>query len=188
VFSRFGGAIAEAFSSLFIYGVDLLSQTRLSICLVRTIRIVSTTDDRRVIVSVSPVRNRSGWNNGAALWAQVDCEDRQEAKGKPEGLSSSCVPHEQTEGDPVQILLAGSAEAEAHMAQGSILERIRLLIPRELDAHYHAICRAFEEDDLTDPSLSISQWELTRAISEFTEYPPNEASIATLEKRLNPKY
>jgi hypothetical protein len=77
---------------------------------------------------------------------------------------------------------------EAQMAQGSILERIRLLIPRELDAHYQAICRAFEESDLTDPPLSISQWELTRAISDFTKYPPNEASIATLEKRLNPKY
>jgi hypothetical protein len=45
------------------------------------------------------------------------------------------------------------------MAQKSILERIRLLIPRELDGHYKAISRAFEEGDLTDPPLSISQWE-----------------------------
>jgi hypothetical protein len=74
------------------------------------------------------------------------------------------------------------------MAHGSILERIRLLIPPELDGHYQAICRAFQEGDLTDPTLSISQWELNRAISDFTKYPPNEASIATLEKRLNPKY
>jgi hypothetical protein len=74
------------------------------------------------------------------------------------------------------------------MPQKSTLERIRLLIPRELDGHYQAICRAFEEGDLTNPTLSVSQWELTRAISEFTKYPPNEASIATLEKRLNPKY
>jgi hypothetical protein len=74
------------------------------------------------------------------------------------------------------------------MAQKSILERIRLLIPFELDGHYRAICRAFEEGDLTDPALSISQWQLTRAISEFCKCPPNEASIATLEKRLNPKY
>jgi hypothetical protein len=74
------------------------------------------------------------------------------------------------------------------MAQKSILERIRLLLPREFDGHHKAICRAFEEGDLTDPPLSISQWELTRAISDFTKYPPNEASIATLEKRLNPKY
>jgi hypothetical protein len=74
------------------------------------------------------------------------------------------------------------------MARGSILERIRLLIPHNFEGHYKAIRRAFDEGDLTDPPLSISQWELTRAISEFTKYPPNEASIATLEKRLNPKY
>jgi hypothetical protein len=74
------------------------------------------------------------------------------------------------------------------MAQKPILEQIRLLIPPALDGHYQAICRAFEEGDLTNPALSISQWELTRAISDFTKYPPNEASVATLEKRLNPKY
>jgi hypothetical protein len=28
--------------------------------------------------------------------------------------------------------------------------------------------------------------QLARAISEFTSFPPNEASIETLEKRLNP--
>jgi hypothetical protein len=32
------------------------------------------------------VKPTNGGNNGAALWAQVDCEDRQKAKGKPEGL------------------------------------------------------------------------------------------------------
>ena len=74
------------------------------------------------------------------------------------------------------------------MARSSILERIQLLIPHNLDGHYQAICRAFEKGDLTNAPLSISQWELMRAISEFTKYPPNEASIATLEKRLNPKY
>jgi hypothetical protein len=30
--------------------------------------------------------------------------------------------------------------------------------------------------------------QLARAISEFTSFPPNEASIATLERRLNPQY
>jgi hypothetical protein len=30
--------------------------------------------------------------------------------------------------------------------------------------------------------------QLARAISEFTRFPPNEAWIETLEKRLNPKY
>jgi hypothetical protein len=43
------------------------------------------------------------------------------------------------------------------MSQKSTLERIRLLIPRELDGHYQAICRAFDEGDLTNPTLSISQ-------------------------------
>jgi hypothetical protein len=37
-------------------------------------------------------------------------------------------------------------------------------------------------------SLSISDMQLARTISEFTSIPPNEASIATLEKRLNPQY
>jgi hypothetical protein len=41
---------------------------------------------------------------------------------------------------------------------------------------------------LTAPSLSISDMQLARAISEFTSYPPNEASIETLERRLNPQY
>jgi hypothetical protein len=68
------------------------------------------------------------------------------------------------------------------------LKRIRLLIPAKLDGHYDAVCRAFEEGDLTAPSLSISDMQLARAISEFTGFPPNEASIATLEKRLNPQY
>jgi hypothetical protein len=54
----------------------------------------------------------------------------------------------------------------AHMAYTAILQRIRLLIPAE----------------------PISNMTLARAISEFTNCPPNEASIATLEKRLNPQY
>jgi hypothetical protein len=70
----------------------------------------------------------------------------------------------------------------------TILKRIRLLIPAEFDAHYEAVRRGFEEGDLTAPSLAISDMELARAISEFTGYPPNEASIATLERRLNPQY
>jgi hypothetical protein len=74
------------------------------------------------------------------------------------------------------------------MAYTAILKRIRLLIPGELDEHYERICRGFEEGDLTAPSLAISDMQLARAISEFTGYPPNEASIATLERRLNPQY
>jgi hypothetical protein len=74
------------------------------------------------------------------------------------------------------------------MAYTAILQRIRLLIPAELDGHCTAILRGFEEGDLTVPSLRISEMQLARAISEFTGYPPNEASIATLERRLNPKY
>jgi hypothetical protein len=67
------------------------------------------------------------------------------------------------------------------MAYTAILQRIRLLIPAEFDGHYNAIRRAFEEGDLTAPSLSISDMTLARAISEFTSYPPTEASIGTLE-------
>jgi hypothetical protein len=78
------------------------------------------------------------------------------------------------------------ARPEAHMAYTAILKRIRLLIPAELDGHYKSICR--EEGDLTAPSLAISDMQLARAISEFIGYPPNEASIATLERRLNPQY
>ena len=74
------------------------------------------------------------------------------------------------------------------MAYTVILQRIRLLVPSELDGHYKAILRAFEEGNLTAPSLSISDMMVARAISEFTSYPPNEASIETLERRLNPKY
>lgn len=74
------------------------------------------------------------------------------------------------------------------MAYTAILNRIRLLIPAKLDGHHEAVCRAFEEGDLTAPHLSISDMQLARAISEFTSFPPNEASIATLEKRLNPQY
>jgi hypothetical protein len=67
-------------------------------------------------------------------------------------------------------------------AYTAILKRIRLLIPAELDGHYEAIRRGFEEADLTAPSLAISDMQLVRAISEFTGYPPNEASIATLQR------
>jgi hypothetical protein len=74
------------------------------------------------------------------------------------------------------------------MAYTAILNRIRLLIPAKLDGHYEVVCRAFEEGDLTAPHLSMSEIQLARAISEFTSFPPNEASIATLEKRLNPQY
>jgi hypothetical protein len=76
----------------------------------------------------------------------------------------------------------------AQMAHTAILQRIRLLIPLELNGHYKAVRSAFEEGDLTAPSLSISDMTLARAISEFTSCPPNEASIATLERRLNPQY
>ena len=76
----------------------------------------------------------------------------------------------------------------AHMAYTAILQRIRLLIPAELDGHYEAVRRGFEDGDLTAPSLSISDMQLACAISEFAGYPPNEASIATLERRLNPQY
>jgi hypothetical protein len=74
------------------------------------------------------------------------------------------------------------------MTSTAILKRIRLLIPAKLDGHYDAVYRAFEEGDLTAPHLSISEIQLARAISEFTSFPPNEASIATLERRLNPQY
>jgi len=74
------------------------------------------------------------------------------------------------------------------MAYTAILKRIRLLIPVKLDGHYEAVRRAFEEGDLTAPRLSMSEIQLARAISEFTSFPPNEASIATLERRLNPQY
>jgi hypothetical protein len=74
------------------------------------------------------------------------------------------------------------------MAYTAILNRIRLLIPAELDGHYKSIRHSFEAGDLTAPSLSVSEMQLARAISEFTSFPPNEASIETLEKRPNPKY
>jgi hypothetical protein len=74
------------------------------------------------------------------------------------------------------------------MAYTAILKQIRLLIPAELDRHYESIHRGFEEGTLTAPRLSISQMQLARAISEFTSFPPNEASLETLERRLNPKH
>jgi hypothetical protein len=74
------------------------------------------------------------------------------------------------------------------MAYAAILRRIRLLIPADRDGHYNAVRRGFEEGDLTAPSLSISDIELARALSEFMMFPPNEASIETLERRLNPQH
>ena len=38
------------------------------------------------------------------------------------------------------------------MTSAAILKRIRLLIPAKLDGHYKAVCRAFEEGDLTAPA------------------------------------
>jgi hypothetical protein len=64
------------------------------------------------------------------------------------------------------------------MAHPAILKRIRLLIPAKLDGHYEAVCRAFEEEDLTAPHLSISDIQLARAISEFTGACPRDWSIA----------
>jgi hypothetical protein len=77
---------------------------------------------------------------------------------------------------------------ERYLTYTAILNRIRLLIPAKLNGHYDAVCRAFEAGDLAAPRLSISDMQLARAISEFAGFPPNEASIATLEKRLNPQY
>jgi hypothetical protein len=74
------------------------------------------------------------------------------------------------------------------MAYTAILRRIRLLIPADRDGHYNAVRRGFEEGDLTVPGLSIPDLELARAISEFMMFPPNEASIRTLERRLNPQH
>jgi hypothetical protein len=48
------------------------------------------------------------------------------------------------------------------MACTAILNRIRLLIPAKLDGHYEAVCRAFEEGELTAPRLSISDMQLAR--------------------------
>jgi hypothetical protein len=69
-----------------------------------------------------------------------------------------------------------------------ILRRIRSLVAAANEGHYDAIRSAFQEGDLTAPGLAISDMQLARAISEFTAFPPNEASIETLERRLNPKY
>jgi len=71
------------------------------------------------------------------------------------------------------------------MTSTAILERIRLLLPAELDGHYKAVCCAFEERKLTAPILSISDIQLARAISQFTSVPPNEGSIATLQRHLH---
>jgi hypothetical protein len=74
------------------------------------------------------------------------------------------------------------------MPYTAILKQIRLLVPAKLDEHYESIRRGFEDGTLTAPRLSISQMQLARAISEFTSFPPNEASIETLQRRLNPKH
>jgi hypothetical protein len=59
-------------------------------------------------------------------------------------------------------------DALARYAYGLHGDFARLLIPAELDGHYNAVCRAFEEGDLTAPSLAISNVALARAIPEFT--------------------
>jgi hypothetical protein len=41
--------------------------------------------------------------------------------------------------------------------------------------------KRFDGSKLVDLAVGIDP-------GDFTKYPPNEASIATLEKRLNPKY
>jgi hypothetical protein len=86
---------------------------------------------------------------------------------------------------PIRVLFRARLAA---MAYAAILRRIRLLVPADRDGHYNAVRRGFEEGDLTAPSLSISDLELARAISEFMMFPPNEASIETLERRLNPQH
>jgi hypothetical protein len=52
-------------------------------------------------------------------------------------------------------------------AHTAILKRVRLLIPAELDGRYEAVRRGFDEGDLTAPSLSISDMQLARAISDI---------------------
>jgi hypothetical protein len=42
--------------------------------------------------------------------------------------------------------------------------------------------------EFAGPRRRIFVVAAARAISELTSFPPNEASIETLEKRLNPKY
>jgi hypothetical protein len=45
------------------------------------------------------------------------------------------------------------------MAYAAILKRIRLLIPAELEGHYKAaVCRGFEEGDLTAPTHRSRTW------------------------------
>jgi hypothetical protein len=86
-------------------------------------------------------------------------------------------------GDPVQLITA--SDDEAFMPRDAIIERIRLLIPVELNRHYDAVRHAFENGELTVPDWSISDIELGRAISEFTRRLPSEASIAALRKRID---
>jgi hypothetical protein len=71
------------------------------------------------------------------------------------------------------------------MTSTAILRRIRLLIPADREGHYKAVCSAFEEGNLTAPTLAISDIQLARAVSEFTGRLPSEASIATLQRRLH---
>jgi hypothetical protein len=68
------------------------------------------------------------------------------------------------------------------MISTAILKRIRMLIPADLEGHYKAVCSAFEEGNLTSPTLAISDIQLARAVSEFTGCLPNEASIAMLQR------
>ncbi len=76
---------------------------------------------------------------------------------------------------------------EAVSGHGPLSDPRTPLIPAQLDAHFNRIRQAFEEADLTAPRVAISDTMLARAISEFTSVAPNEASIATLELRLNPQ-
>jgi hypothetical protein len=54
------------------------------------------------------------------------------------------------------------------MSYESILKRIRLLIPSELEGHYQAVRHGFEEGELRAPILSISEIQLARAVLQFT--------------------
>jgi hypothetical protein len=90
--------------------------------------------------------------------------------------------------EPGRFYLRSHAREVGYGIRGDFGGELDCSSPADRDAHYNAIRRGFEEGDLTAPSLAISDMQLARAISEFTGFPPNEASIATLERRLNPQY
>jgi hypothetical protein len=56
------------------------------------------------------------------------------------------------------------ASPGTHTVHTAILQRIRLLIPAD-----KAVCRGFEDGDLTAPSLSISDMQLARAVSALSQ-------------------